>query len=162
MTEIEKHVREYPHGSANLAAGELKIAEHGEPPAVSFTQEGGKQKINITFPENQGEKGDPGPPGPIGPQGPKGSTGATGNGISSISLLSTVGKVKTYRINFTNGTHFDYTVTDGSDGGITIVDDLTSTSATAALSANQGRVLKGLIDGFGNVAELSYTVIGTF
>ena len=45
-----------------------------------------------------------------------GSTGATGNGISSIALQSTSGKSKTYRITYTNGNHFDFTVTDGSDG----------------------------------------------
>lgn len=33
-----------------------------------------------------------------------------------------------------------------SNGAITIVDNLTSTATTAALSANQGRILKGLID----------------
>lgn len=37
--------------------------------------------------------------------------------------------------------------TSSSSGVIDIVDNLTSTSTTAALSANQGRVLKGLIDG---------------
>ena len=35
---------------------------------------------------------------------------------------------------------------DSSSGAITIVDNLTSTAKTAALSANQGRVLKNLID----------------
>ena len=42
--------------------------------------------------------------------------GATGNGIASISLLSTAGLVDTYRILFTDGTHFDYNVTNGQDG----------------------------------------------
>lgn len=42
--------------------------------------------------------------------------GATGNGISSVTLLSTSGKQKTYRITFTDGTTFDYVVTDGADG----------------------------------------------
>ena len=39
--------------------------------------------------------------------------------------------------------------TDSSSGAITIVDNLTSTATTAALSANQGRILKGLIDSSG-------------
>ena len=43
--------------------------------------------------------------------------GDTGNGIQSITLLSTVGLVKTYRITYTNGTTYDYTVTDGAGGG---------------------------------------------
>ena len=46
----------------------------------------------------------------------EGATGATGNGIASISLLSTAGLVDTYRILFTDGTHFDYNVTNGQDG----------------------------------------------
>ena len=40
--------------------------------------------------------------------------GDTGNGIQSISLLSTVGLVKTYRITYTNGNHFDFPVADGN------------------------------------------------
>ncbi len=54
--------------------------------------------------------------GDAGPKGDKGDTGATGNGIQSIVLRSTVGKVKTYRITFTNGDTFDFQVTDGEDG----------------------------------------------
>lgn len=42
--------------------------------------------------------------------------GADGNGIASIELLSTVGRVKTYRIHFTDGTHYDYQVSDGAQG----------------------------------------------
>lgn len=63
----------------------------------------------------QGPKGDTGATGATGAQGPQGPTGATGNGIESISLLSTSGATKTYRILFTDGTHFDYDVIDGSD-----------------------------------------------
>lgn len=37
----------------------------------------------------------------------------------------------------------------------TIIDNLTSTNTTAALSANQGRVLKGLVDGKANTADLA-------
>jgi len=44
---------------------------------------------------------------------------------------------------------WDYvmTLTGGGGTSITVVDSLTSTSSTDALSANQGRVLKGLVDG---------------
>ena len=42
--------------------------------------------------------------------------GDTGNGIASVTLVSTVGKVKTYRITMTDGSTFDFTVTDGTDG----------------------------------------------
>lgn len=45
-----------------------------------------------------------------------GPPGNTGNGIKSIELLSTSGLVKTYRITFTDDTHFDFSVSDGEDG----------------------------------------------
>ena len=50
------------------------------------------------------------------PRGNTGSKGDDGNGIDSVTLLSTSGRVKTYRITFTDGTHFDFSVTDGQDG----------------------------------------------
>ena len=39
-----------------------------------------------------------------------------GVGISSIGYVGTVGKVNTYRVNLTDGTHYDFTVDDGDDG----------------------------------------------
>lgn len=45
---------------------------------------------------------------------------------------------------------WDYVMTlvgGGGGGSINVIDSLTSTSSTDALSANQGRVLKGLVDG---------------
>lgn len=43
---------------------------------------------------------------------------------------------------------WDYvmTLTGGGGASVTVIDNLTSTSSTDALSANQGRVLKGLVD----------------
>ena len=55
-------------------------------------------------------------PGETGPQGETGPVGPTGNGISGITLISTVGKVKTYRITMTDGSTFDFQITDGADG----------------------------------------------
>lgn len=40
----------------------------------------------------------------------------TGNGIVSIVLHNTDGIYKVYRITYTDGSHFDYTVTDGENG----------------------------------------------
>lgn len=48
---------------------------------------------------------------------PKGDTGATGNGIASIEKYSTEGQVDTYRITYTNGSHFDFDVTNGTLAG---------------------------------------------
>ena len=44
-----------------------------------------------------------------------GESGEDGNGIESIELISTVGLVKTYHINFTDGSYFEYTIRDGAD-----------------------------------------------
>lgn len=73
---------------------------------------------------SQGPKGETGPAGPQGPQGIPGPTGEDGNGIVNIELVSTNGKLKTYRINFTDGTHFDYQVRDGNDGAGTGTGDM--------------------------------------
>lgn len=48
---------------------------------------------------------------------PRGNTGATGNGIASIEKYSTEGQVDTYRITYTNGSHFDFDVTNGTLAG---------------------------------------------
>ena len=79
----------------------------------------------------KGERGDVGPQGPIGPQGPKGDkgdngergkdgidgkNGLDGKGIKTITLVDTKDKVKTYRIEYTDGTSFDFQVKDGEDG----------------------------------------------
>ena len=39
---------------------------------------------------------------------------ATGNGIASIELIETVGLVNTYRITYTNGDHYDFSITNGA------------------------------------------------
>lgn len=57
--------------------------------------------------------------GPTGQTGPTGPTGATGNGIASVVKTGSFGLVDTYRINFTDGTYFDYTVTNGSGSSVT-------------------------------------------
>ena len=53
---------------------------------------------------------------PKGADGVDGTDGDDGRGISSVTLISTSGKVKTYRMTFTDNTYFDYSVTDGADG----------------------------------------------
>ena len=50
------------------------------------------------------------------PKGADGTDGTDGVSITGVELLSTSGKVKTYRINFSDGNYFDYQVTDGADG----------------------------------------------
>ena len=65
--------------------------------------------------------------GDKGDKGDTGATGATGNGISGISLVGTSGKTKTYRISFTDGSHFDFEVNDGNDGSGDVVTSWEST-----------------------------------
>lgn len=79
----------------------------------------------------QGPMGPQGPQGEQGPAGPKGADGINGKdgrdgidgkdgqdgkGIKSITLIDTKDKVKTYRIEYTDGTSFDFRVKDGEDG----------------------------------------------
>lgn len=51
--------------------------------------------------------------------GGSGVPGPAGNGIESITLISTIGLEKTYQILFTDGTTYNYVVTDGSSGADT-------------------------------------------
>lgn len=68
----------------------------------------------------EGTPGPEGPEGPAGPAstvpGPPGDTGPQGVSVQSIALFGTVGRVKTYRITLTNGTTFNFDVTDGLNG----------------------------------------------
>lgn len=56
------------------------------------------------------------PRGPQGPQGIQGPRGETGNGIANIEKTGTVGLVDTYTITFTDGSTFDFTVTNANAG----------------------------------------------
>ena len=70
----------------------------------------------------QGPEGKQGIPGPEGKQGLPGrdgidgKDGTDGRGIKTITLIDTKDKVKTYRIEYTDGTSFDFQVKDGEDG----------------------------------------------
>ena len=56
------------------------------------------------------------PKGADGADGADGSDGADGVSVTGVTLYSTSGRVKTYRMSFSDGTHFDYEVTDGENG----------------------------------------------
>ena len=79
----------------------------------------------------KGDKGDPGlqgiqgipgingrdgKDGRDGVDGRDGIDGKDGRGIKSISLIDTKDKIKTYRIEYTDGTYFDFEIKDGEDG----------------------------------------------
>jgi hypothetical protein len=97
---------------------------------------------------------------------------AAGNGISSIEKIGTVGLVDTYRITYTDGTHFDYTVNNGAsktseltnDAGFITnqVDDL----ANYLLAVDTGAYIELLYDSEGytvtaNLKNSSETIIST-
>ena len=65
---------------------------------------------------------------------PEGKDGADGNGIVGIEKISTEGLIDTYRITFTNGTTFDYTVTNGTaaTGGFELIESVTLSEDTAS------------------------------
>ena len=61
-----------------------------------------------------------------GKDGADGADGTDGVGIQSISLASTNGLYKTYRINLTNNTHYDFIIKDGEDGIVDLTTDTPS------------------------------------
>lgn len=52
--------------------------------------------------------------GPQGEIGPTGATGETGNGILNIVKLSSIDNIDTYQINMTDGTNYQFTVTNSN------------------------------------------------
>ena len=87
----------------------------------------------------QGLKGDTGPQGPQGTPGVNGSQGPQGiPGPSEIAATTDVVGLTTGQLLYNNG---------GKVGSVEIVDNLLSVNPNKPLSANQGKVLKGLIDG---------------
>ena len=54
--------------------------------------------------------------GEQGQAGTAGTNGADGVSITSVELINSDGLVDTYRINFSNGTHYDYQITNGATG----------------------------------------------
>lgn len=67
-----------------------------------------------------------------------------GRGITSITKTGTNGNIDTYTIQYNDNTSSTFTITNGTQ--IDIIDNLTSDSTTNALSANQGKELKKMID----------------
>ena len=99
-----------PTGATGPAGPQGETGPAG--PTGATGPEGPKGETGPTGPA--GPQGETGPTGPQGETGPTGPTGATGNGIASVTKTGSSGLVDTYRITFTDGSHFDYTVTNGS------------------------------------------------
>ena len=71
---------------------------------------------------------------PEGKDGEDGVDGADGNGITGIEKIGTEGLIDTYRITLTNGTTFDYTVTNGTAvaGNFELIESVTLDADTAS------------------------------
>ena len=81
----------------------------------------------------------------VGPQGPQGTPGVNGSqgpqgipGPNEIAATTDVVGLTSGQLLYNNG---------GKVGSVEIVDSLASTATNKPLSANQGKVLKGLVDG---------------
>lgn len=110
-----------------------------------------------------------------GADGQNGSKWYKGTAISGTgtSIVGFPGVVNDFYLNSSSGNvytctktggslvpdaaEWDYvmTLTGGGGASITVVDSLTSSSSTDALSANQGRVLKGLVDGKADASDVT-------
>lgn len=82
--------------------------------------------------------------------------------VNDFYLNSTTGGVyvctKTGGAMVPDAAEWDYVMTlsgGGGGGSIVVIDNLTSGSSTDALSANQGRVLKGMVDGKADTSSLA-------
>lgn len=77
-----------------------------------------------------------------GDKGDTGNTGATGNGISSVEVVAETSSDKTLRINFTDGTYFDFTLENGEvtqaqlDEVIELNDRLLANTPTGTTNTN--------------------------
>lgn len=96
-------------------SNDIIIELNKEPDFVIQLNEQGPQ--GDTGPQGpRGEQGERGPIGPQGLQGLQGPKGDTGVSVTGVTLLSTSGLDKTYRMSFSNGTEFDYVISNGADG----------------------------------------------
>ena len=68
-------------------------------------------------------------------RGAQGVQGATGNGIESVYLTGQSGAVKTYTILFTDGSTFDYQVTDGEVTNAVLEQVLPTDSANGSIAS---------------------------
>ena len=102
-----------------------------------------------------GPQGEPGEAGPQGEQGAPGVPGPAGNGITYIRKTGTEGNVDTYTIYFTNGTTYNYTVTNGNDANA-----YTKAEADEKFAAKADLTAGSIsVNGFENLQEqLDHTV----
>ena len=100
----------------------------------------GNDDFLIALKGDKGDKGDSGVTPHIGANGnwfidgedtlqqAQGIQGEVGNGISSIALTKTEGLVDTYKIVFSDGSEYTFTVTNGEDGECVTIESIEKTS----------------------------------
>lgn len=113
--------------AATISVGTVTTGLPTDPASVTNVGTSSTAIFDFTIPK--GDKGD---------TGERGETGVTGNGVSGVSLLSTVGLVDTYRMSFTNGTYFDYPVTNGQDGAGSVSD--VTVNGTSVLDGTTAKI----------------------
>lgn len=79
------------------------VTKSGSVATISITDESGTTIATVS----DGEKGE---------TGEQGEPGEQGVSVTGVTLISTVGLDKTYRMTFSNGTYFDYVVSNGAAG----------------------------------------------
>ena len=107
---------------------------------------------------SQGPKGDPGEAGSAGatgPRGPQGEPGQDGRGILSIVLIRSEGNVDYYQINYTDGSSYTFTVTNGQNGerGIQGEKGADGTTPTVSIGQNGNWEINGVDTGIKAVGE---------
>ena len=93
-------------------------------------------------------------------KGVQGETGEQGVSVTGVTLVSTVGLQKTYRMSFSNGTHYDYVVTDGAAGSTTW-GGITGTLSNQTDLNNELNNLQSQIDAI-VVSSDVFDVVGTY
>ena len=85
--------------------------------------------------------------------------GENGNGVAGVELIEQVGNVDYYRMTFTDGTYFDYTVTNSS-GNLTpeqvaeIVTELSNTITAGDLNAYTKTEVNNLLNSKANTSDI--------
>ena len=131
-----------PAGPAGASGTNGTNGTDGFSPVVNTLTAGDSTVVTITdatgphtFVLHNGQQG---PQGPIGPAGASGTNGQNGRGIQEITGPVTSSNVDTYTIHYTDGTTYNFTVTNGLDG--------TAAAAGNGISSITGPVSSGLTD----------------